>query len=318
MYEGLEHVIERMEWYLALTDLLLRDQWKDDHTFENFRHVLSENILRLMQSLLEFEIKCVCQCYHRHPIVKGIRDLLALDAWEDQMRSIRAEEDAIDKKAETYNTQSMVDSLRAIKTAAMHLPKLSEMCNQLSEMNERDRQRELQNEQRLEQERKDRQSKLRAPFRVLNYEAGLKRNETRIEGTCEWFRTHPKFLSWLKMEESGLLLVSADPGCGKSVLARFLVEEELTRYNPTATICYFFFKETSEKNDRELSSALCAILHQLFESRGQLAEDLSSKTYGESEGKGNLGKNTWKLWEIFQEAVAQPSAGTVYCVYDDL
>ena len=75
-----------------------------------------------MQSLLEFEIKCVCQCYHRHPIVKGIRDLLALDAWEDQMRSIRAEEDAIDKKAETYNTQSMVDSLRATKTAARHLP----------------------------------------------------------------------------------------------------------------------------------------------------------------------------------------------------
>ena len=235
-----------------------------------------------MQSLLEFEIKCVCQCYNRHPIVKGIRGLLALDAWEDQIRLIKAEEDAIDRKVETYNTQSMVDYLRAIKTAARHLPELSEIRNQLSEMNERDHQRELQNEQRREQERKERQSKLRAPFRVSSYEAGLKRNATRIEGTCEWFRNHPKFLSWLKMEESGLLLVSADPGCGKSVLARFLVEEELTRCNPTATICYFFFKETSEKIDRELSSALCAILHQLFKSRGQLAENLSSKILGEA------------------------------------
>lgn len=45
-----------------------------------------------------------------------------------------------------------------------------------------------------------------------------------------------RFKSWLA-QDSGPLLVSADPGCGKSVLAKHLIDEALPR---SATLCYFF------------------------------------------------------------------------------
>jgi hypothetical protein len=64
------------------------------------------------------------------------------------------------------------------------------------------------------------------------------RVETRVEGTCEWFLNHGHFQHWLQ-QDYGPLLVSADPGCGKSVLAKYLIDKRLPR---SATICYFFFK----------------------------------------------------------------------------
>ena len=72
-----------------------------------------------------------------------------------------------------------------------------------------------------------------------SYEWYKNRVEDRVEGTCEWFLTHENFQSWLK-QDAGPLLVSADPGCGKSVLAKYLIDYGLPR---AATICYFFFKD---------------------------------------------------------------------------
>jgi DNA polymerase III delta prime subunit len=52
-------------------------------------------------------------------------------------------------------------------------------------------------------------------------------NRRRIPNTCEWFRTDKRYKEWLSSDDVPLLLVSAPPGCGKSVLAAYLVEEEL-------------------------------------------------------------------------------------------
>lgn len=73
----------------------------------------------------------------------------------------------------------------------------------------------------------------------VTYEWYKDRVEDRVEGTCMWFLEHDYFQEWLK-QESGPLLVSADPGCGKSVLAKYLIDHALPR---SATICYFFFKD---------------------------------------------------------------------------
>src|SRR5882757_5848186 len=52
------------------------------------------------------------------------------------------------------------------------------------------------------------------------YEWYKDRVEDRVQDTCIWFLEHDNFQKWLK-QESGPLLVSADPGCGKSVLAKY-------------------------------------------------------------------------------------------------
>ena len=59
----------------------------------------------------------------------------------------------------------------------------------------------------------------------IDYESYRTRNPPRVPGTCTWFLEHPKFKVWRSESSSSLLWLSADPGCGKSVLASFLVEE---------------------------------------------------------------------------------------------
>lgn len=71
-----------------------------------------------------------------------------------------------------------------------------------------------------------------------DYNRQMKLNPTRVHGTCEWFCNHETFKKWLR-RDSGLLLVSADPGCGKSTLARHLIEEVLPQQNPDCKVSCF-------------------------------------------------------------------------------
>ncbi|EHA19540.1 hypothetical protein ASPNIDRAFT_38963 [Aspergillus niger ATCC 1015] len=123
-----------------------------------------------------------------------------------------------------------------------------------------------------------------------------------------WFLNHPNFQTWLK-EESGPLLVSADPGCGKSVLAKYLVDHALPR---SATICYFFFKAEDQNTVRQ---ALCALLHQLFSQKPHLIKHAMVQYRENGEGLIN---STKTLWDILGNATKDPQAGLVIAVLDAL
>jgi serine/threonine protein kinase len=60
-------------------------------------------------------------------------------------------------------------------------------------------------------------------FRTSQYERYKERNPARVKDTCQWFLQHSRYLYWRNSLTSRILWVSADPGCGKSVLARSLV-----------------------------------------------------------------------------------------------
>ncbi|KAJ5930977.1 hypothetical protein N7466_006470 [Penicillium verhagenii] len=130
----------------------------------------------------------------------------------------------------------------------------------------------------------------------------------RVEGTCNWFLNHANFQRWLE-QESGPLLVSADPGCGKSVLARYLIDNILPR---SSTICYFFFKDQDQNTVRQ---ALCALLHQLFSQMPFLIQHAIEhfKTDGPT-----LIRSTIKLWTILEKALNDTQAGSVIIVLDAL
>ncbi|KIN06938.1 hypothetical protein OIDMADRAFT_185267, partial [Oidiodendron maius Zn] len=134
------------------------------------------------------------------------------------------------------------------------------------------------------------------------------RVENRVHGTCEWFLNHEHFRSWLK-QDSGPLLVSADPGCGKSVLAKYLIDDGLPR---SATICYFFFKDQDQNTVRQ---ALCALLHQLFSKKPPLIEHAMKQFSKDGQGLIN---STNSLWTILENAVQDPEAGSVIIVLDAL
>jgi hypothetical protein len=90
-----------------------------------------------------------------------------------------------------------------------------------------------------------------------------------MDGTCQWLLSHSQYLQWGRRNDDGLLWISADPGCGKSVLAKSLIDNELRTTNEH-TVCYFFFNYKGQQD--RLNTALCALLHQLFSHQPQLVQ----------------------------------------------
>ncbi|KAF4335972.1 ankyrin repeat-containing protein, partial [Fusarium beomiforme] len=159
-----------------------------------------------------------------------------------------------------------------------------------------------------EQQRCHQLFRLTTSSKDATYEWYKDRVEERIEGTCMWFLKHDHFQTWLN-QESGPLLVSADPGCGKSVLAKYLIDDGLPR---STTICYFFFKDQDQNTVRQ---ALCALLHQLFSLKPPLIEHAMPQFRKDGQGLIN---STESLWKILRNATKDSQAGPVIMVLDAL
>ncbi|CEL11625.1 hypothetical protein ASPCAL14725 [Aspergillus calidoustus] len=161
----------------------------------------------------------------------------------------------------------------------------------------------------------DKEEKCHQLFRLTSdsggdttYEWYKNRVEERVDNTCIWFLEQKKFQEWLQAE-SGPLLVSADPGCGKSVLARYLIDIYLPR---SATICYFFFKDKAQDKVRQ---ALCALLHQLFSQKPYLIKHAMPEYSKDGEGLIN---STESLWKVLRNAIGDPQSGPIIMVLDAL
>jgi ankyrin repeat domain-containing protein 50 len=148
-------------------------------------------------------------------------------------------------------------------------------------------------------------------FRTSQYEAHRVRNPDRVEGTCQWVLTNDKYKSWLASEFSDLLWISADPGCGKSVLAKSLVDHEL-RSTSVRTTCYFFFKD-DDVDQKLIENALCALIHQLLSQNGRLIKHALSDFRCEGD---KLAQSYNKLWNILLRSASDPEAAEVVCILD--
>ena len=148
-------------------------------------------------------------------------------------------------------------------------------------------------------------------LRTSEYEEFKDRNPNRLEGTCEWFYQHNHYQEWQR-SNTGLLWVTADPGCGKSVLAKSLVEDH--KGIESQTTCYFFFKDDNDKQ-KSLPTALSALLHQLFSQK----QSLIRHAIQDYNAEGNqLSHSFHKLWDILVRATSDPKAGEVVCILDAL
>lgn len=169
-------------------------------------------------------------------------------------------------------------------------------------------------------------TRLRSSFHVLHseerechqslktspYQAYKDRNPLRVPGTCQWVLSHPQFCEWHSGQGGTLLWISADPGCGKSVLCKSLVDQDLGGHGHIS-ICHFFFKDNGEQDS--LAPAMCAILHQLFAQQPQLLRHAISAWHRDG---SRLQYETQELWRILTACAADPDASPIICVFDAL
>ena len=151
----------------------------------------------------------------------------------------------------------------------------------------------------------------------IDYESQKNQNPRRVPNTCLWTLQNPKYLEWRDSNTKSLLWISADPGCGKSVLTRCIVDEDLPsafQNDSSKLVLYYFFKDTSFEQ-RSASRAISTILHQLFVSCPQLIRYALPKY---NERGAALSTTFLELWSIFMAAATDPTAGDIICVLDAL
>ncbi|CAI7621152.1 unnamed protein product, partial [Penicillium pancosmium] len=159
----------------------------------------------------------------------------------------------------------------------------------------------------------DQQNRCLQTFKISTYEEQKNINPRKVEGTCLWALQSAEYIRWSESSCNDLLWVSADPGCGKSVLSRSIIDDYLRTSCPEVTICYFFFKDNDEQN--RLALALCSVLHQLFSQRPQLLRHAipSWEKNGEK-----LRQEVDELWRIFTTAVLSDELCKTICLFDAL
>ncbi|KAF4553167.1 Ankyrin repeat-containing protein 19 [Elsinoe fawcettii] len=138
-------------------------------------------------------------------------------------------------------------------------------------------------------------------------------NALRAPGTCEWVVKSYLYKKWVSCTDPGATLwIFADPGCGKSVLARYLVDAGLHATKANAPIiCYYFFKDYDGQNS--LATALCAVLHQIFAMNRKLIHHALGpwRIHGSS-----LCGDLQELWSILIKISEESEIPEIVCLLD--
>ncbi len=149
------------------------------------------------------------------------------------------------------------------------------------------------------------------------YEEQKNINPKRVRGTCEWFLQSAEFQKWSNARRSSLLWLSAGPGCGKSVISRCLVDENMVdRSLSTSIVCYFFFKD-GQKGQMTAANAMSAITHQIlarYSDAALMAHSLERfRVHGEK-----LPDMFSELWANLLQSARDPIPGEIICILDAL
>ncbi|KAJ5305108.1 uncharacterized protein N7443_004768, partial [Penicillium atrosanguineum] len=159
----------------------------------------------------------------------------------------------------------------------------------------------------------DQQRRCHHLFKVVNYAEQKNINQKRAKGTCRWALQSSEYIRWWESNSNDLLWVSADPGCGKSVLARSIIDDYSENSHPSVRICYFFFNENDQQNN--LATALCSVLHQLFSQQPYLLQH-AIPTW-EKNGE-TLRQEVDELWRILIAVASADTSCNTICVLDAL
>ncbi len=146
---------------------------------------------------------------------------------------------------------------------------------------------------------------------LAEYKAELPRP---VRGTCSWILSQPEYLSWINTEETRLLWVTGEPGCGKTMLSAYLTEHlRLSRTTPVRPQVFFFFCDEKVKSQRDANAILRGILYQILQQHRRLIKHVKSRF--EIDGP-SLANSFSALWELFLKIVADSASGPVGIIVD--
>jgi hypothetical protein len=141
-----------------------------------------------------------------------------------------------------------------------------------------------------------------------------------------WIFANPKYVSWHEPEESSLLLITANPGFGKTTLAahisqRILADEtnlgesaDKSGVNPV--LLYHFFRRSNQEVEGTASAALRTVITQLVQQLPSLFDTIL-RHYHFLSMKVSLEWSCEKLQDVVDDILGQMGVGSkVYIILD--
>jgi ankyrin repeat protein len=296
MIEGLDHIASVLRLYDIRTTL------RHNTAADEYR----TTVIALYSYILEYQARMACHLSD-NSMIRGVHSIIGSGQWVNFLKKIdsadqycQKHEALIDKDEER---SALERQTKQIETSTLIQAEILDAVRNVLSARAADREY-------------DRQEDVLQCL-AADYEEQKNFNPERVPDTCRWFLDDHRFHKWRNSTTSCVLWLSTGPGCGKSVLSRTLVDENLlTSRIMTSTVCYFFFKDGLERRQRG-EDALCAILHQLY--RQNLASGLISHAYEPFKSNGqNLRSMFSELWKVLMKTAQDQSAGEIICLLDAL
>ncbi|KAK5659096.1 hypothetical protein OQA88_1186 [Cercophora sp. LCS_1] len=268
---------------------------------------LSTSLTRLYSLLIEYQALAIAHL-SRSQVTRALEKVMAGNEWVDRITQIEAENERCRKMIDPIKERQIQDRAEDAFKAMLES---KEILNGIKEA--------LEESKSMVQRNYEDQLERNLLHDLAGDYEGFKNlgNPRRVEGTCEWFFRDKDFRQW-RDGEQGVLWVTAGPGCGKSVLARALVDEgRLATRVTTTAVAHFFFKKGDGRR-MKASSALAALVHQLLTqnagTRGSMDDALRRhRSHGVA-----LATNFSELWGALVHYVGSSDAPEAVCVLDAL
>ena len=303
MMQGLEKIASLLKLYKLRVSLYVDKQPND----ASARNLSFENaVIKVYTHILEFQARVVSHLW-KGSFQQVARNTVKADDWQGKL-------DGIEKAdAECLLFTNLLDKEKDDRTRGQQYMQLEQQTKLQQGIVEA-----------LDTTRKDREAnydveqgnKLMHSLST-DYEEHKNFNPKRVPGTCEWFLQSRQFLEWRDATDSGILWVSAGPGCGKSVLSRSLIDERhVCPTTRASTLCYFFFRDGQSEREKG-ANALKAISHQLLKQhpRSNLLRYLLPRFEAHGDKLGGMFS---ELWDSMLEILSDPTTGEVILVLDAL
>ncbi|KAK3950846.1 hypothetical protein QBC32DRAFT_375348 [Pseudoneurospora amorphoporcata] len=241
--EGFTHTIHRMDHYSALEPLVFE---RDGHLNPFLRAAIEKRFETLYSTLLEFQIRTALRL-HERTAKTFVKETFNPNAWKELQANIEKAEALLDQDLEQVTSSALLlEAKKRNDLSKQHAANLEKLLLPLRDTttkiaNTTEKQLHTEQEiltavteqskfQQAEAQRKDKQKMSDAEIKCLaylrltvtdTYETTKDRVEDHVEGTCHWVVRQPSFCQLME-HDSGPLLITADPGCGKSVLTKYL------------------------------------------------------------------------------------------------
>ena len=283
MAEGLAYVVKYLEKHEAMSRALLRRTWNSNHDIAHLRKTMADQSADLLKSFLRFLIKASSRAFASRGWVVSWKDITDQENWiVSDLKNIKEAEDRLATNSGQYLMEGGVTSLMDVGDQIKHWSSSEE-------------------------------GKLVGRFNTSDYSLVLRKLSQPTEGTLQWFKKHNNFQRWLGSDGDSRLVVTAEPGCGKSVPAKHLATDIIPKKQSCATACYYFFQNTSEQ--RSGTTALCALLHQFFMHKPEVVKMVKSQILRQGE---EVSKSFDALQKIWRSAVEHQEANNFWIVIDSL